>query len=87
MFKDVLKKYRKLCNITQSQLGQMLNYSQDTISLWEKGKAFPDYNAIKQLAVLFNISADVLLEIETSEQRKNITINNSFNNNTGNINF
>ena len=87
MFKEILKKYRKIHKITQTQLGQMINYSQDTISLWEQGKALPDYNAIKQLAVLFNITADELLEIQTREQRKNITINNSFNNNSGNINF
>ena len=87
MINEIIKKYRKFNKLTQQELGNLLGYSADTISLWEKGKIKPDYESIKKLCILFKISADELLEIETSEQRKNVVINNSFNNNTGNINF
>ena len=74
MINEIIKKYRKNAGFSQSELGFMLGYSQDTISLWEKGLANPDYNNLRKLCVIFNISADELLEVETQEQRKEINI-------------
>ena len=74
MINEIIKKYRKNAGFSQSELGFMLGYSQDTISLWEKGLANPDYNNLRKLCVIFNISADELLEVETQEQRKEISI-------------
>ena len=34
-----LKEIRTEQNLTQSQFGKLLNVSQDTVSLWEKGKS------------------------------------------------
>lgn len=74
MINEIIKKYRKNAGFSQSELGFMLGYSQDTTSLWEKGLANPDYNNLRKLCVIFNISADELLEVETQEQRKEINI-------------
>lgn len=59
-------------------MGELLNTSHDTISLWENGASKPDADMIIKLCVIFDISADELLEIETDIQRKEIKINNSF---------
>lgn len=86
MLSEQIKKYRKELNITQQQLGELLSISHDTISYWEKGKSKPDVEMLKKLCILFECTADELLEIETPIQRKKVMINNSFNN-SKNINL
>ncbi len=71
----------------QKQLAQLMNTELYNISNWEQGRAEPCLEDIRKLCIIFNISADELLEIETSEQRKSININNSFNNNSGKQNI
>lgn len=80
----LIKFYRKQKNFTQEELAKIIDVSQDSISLWEKGKVKPNYEAIRKMCIIFDISGDEILEIETPEQRKTININNSFNNNKGN---
>ena len=72
--------------MTQEQLAQKIGTTQDTISLWELGKSKPDFDSIRQLCIIFGISADELLEIETENQRKQVKIFNSFNTMNGNNN-
>ena len=33
---------RQLKNLTQAKLGELLNYSPQTISSWESGRSFPE---------------------------------------------
>lgn len=56
-----IKEIRKENGLTQSQFGNIFNVSQDTVSLWEKGKAFPAAEYIIKIAKYFNISSDYLL--------------------------
>jgi len=60
-FGELLKELREYASITQTQLAEKLSTSQDTISLWERGKSFPDYWHIRKLAEAFSVSADILL--------------------------
>ena len=60
-FKTRLKELRLSKKWTQSQLAAHLNTTQDTISLWELGKSYPDMRAIIALCVLFDVSSDYLL--------------------------
>lgn len=83
---ELIKLYRKQCKLTQEQLAQKIGTTQDTISLWELGKSKPDFDSIRQLCIIFGISADELLEIETENQRKQVKIFNSFNTMNGNNN-
>ena len=83
---ELIKLYRKQCKLTQEQLAQKIGTTQDTISLWELGKSKPDFDSIRQLCIIFGISADELLEIETEHQRKQVKIFNSFNTMNGNNN-
>jgi len=50
--------------LSQSALGGKLSVSQDTVSMWEKNKSLPDFDSIKRIAVLFEVSADYLLGLD-----------------------
>lgn len=47
--------------LTQAQFGRKLSVSQDTVSLWEKGKSVPTVEYIIAVCKLFAVSADYLL--------------------------
>ncbi len=47
--------------MTQAELGARLNYSDKTISKWERGEAVPDAYVLTQLAELFGVSVDFIL--------------------------
>lgn len=47
--------------MTQAELGAKLNYSDKTISKWERGESIPDAYVLTQLAELFGVSVDYLL--------------------------
>lgn len=56
-----LIKLRTRAGLTQAQLGEKLNYSDKTISKWERADALPDVLVLKQISELFHISIDDLL--------------------------
>ena len=47
--------------MTQAELGARLNYSDKSISKWERGEAIPDAFVLTQLAELFGVSVDFIL--------------------------
>ena len=47
--------------MTQAELGAKLNYSDKTISKWERGEAIPDAYVLVQMAELFGVTVDELL--------------------------
>lgn len=47
--------------LTQAELGAQLNYSDKTISKWERGEAIPDAYVLTQLSELFGVSVDFIL--------------------------
>lgn len=58
---DKLRELRKLKQITMKELGQQINVAESTISLYESGKREPDFETLKNLADVFNVSTDYLL--------------------------
>ena len=56
-----LIKLRGEAGLTQAELGAMLNYSDKTISKWERGEAIPDAFVLKQLSALYKVTVDQLL--------------------------
>lgn len=56
-----IKAFRKKNNLTQSNLANLMRTTQDTISLWELGKSYPDAENIVRMAKLFRTSSDYLL--------------------------
>ena len=47
--------------MTQAELGAKLNYSDKTISKWERGEAIPDAYVLVQMAELFGVTVNDLL--------------------------
>lgn len=84
-----IKELRKENKLTQEQLGKMLNLTQDSISLWEKGKAIPDTQYIVALAIIFKVSTDYLLGLEDEAGMKTENYSTKYHigtiNNNGNI--
>lgn len=54
-------KLRTGAGLTQAELGARLNYSDKTISKWERGEAIPDAYVLTQLAEMFGVTVDYLL--------------------------
>lgn len=56
---------RILNNMTQIELGAKLNYSDKTISKWERDESTPDIAVLVQIATLFGVSLDYLVAMRT----------------------
>lgn len=56
-----LAKLRKEKNLNQSELAQIFNVNQNTVSRWEKGTREPDMGTLIELAKYFDVSVDFLL--------------------------
>lgn len=72
MLGNIIKKYREEMGYTQNQLAQMLEMSRTGFASWEQNLSEPNSSDIKKLCVIFDVSADELLEIDTEEKRKEI---------------
>lgn len=64
IFAKNLSKLRQASGMTQLELGERLNYSDKTVSKWERGESIPDAGMLKQIADEFGVSVDYLLEAE-----------------------
>ncbi len=57
-----IKELRTIYKLTQTQLAEKLNTTQDTISLWELGKSYPDIQNLVKLCELFDVTPNELLD-------------------------
>lgn len=60
-FNERLKKLRKSKNLTQTELGNYLNYGYTAISNYETGKNQPSIADLIKIAKYFNVTVDYLL--------------------------
>lgn len=58
--------YRKANSYTQLQLAEKLNYSDKSVSKWERGESLPDLFILMQLSNLYGIKIDDLLHEKKS---------------------
>lgn len=63
--KNIIK-YRKELGLTQLELADKLSYSDKTLSKWERAESIPDVITLKQMADLFGITVDQLLNEDTN---------------------
>ena len=56
-----LAHYRKVLGLTQSELAEKLNYSDKSISKWERGDGLPDLAVTAQLAEIFGLTVNDLI--------------------------
>ena len=52
---------RKKAGLTQLELAEKLNYSDKAVSKWERGESIPDVVVLKQIADMFGVKVDFLL--------------------------
>ena len=55
--------YRKHFGLTQAGLAEKLNYSDKAVSKWERGESMPDVQTLVQLAELFEVTVNDLLNL------------------------
>lgn len=70
-----LIKYRKENGLTQQELAEKLNYSDKSISKWERGEGVPDIYILKQIAELYNVTVNDIIGMEKIENNATPTIN------------
>ena len=74
-----LIKYRKENGLTQQELAEKLNYSDKSISKWERGEGVPDIYILKQIAELYNVTVNDIIGMEKIENNATPTINKNKN--------
>ena len=65
-FGEKLRNHRKRLGLTQEEVAQQIGVSAQAVSKWEAGDCLPDCFNLKAISDLYCISADVLLETESS---------------------
>ena len=58
-----------LSNMTQLELASKLNYSDKTISKWERGESSPDIGVLVEIADLFGVTLDYMVRDENIEKK------------------
>ncbi len=69
---------RKSRGLTQIELGEKINYSDKTISKWEKGDSCPNVEAVYKIARFYGVTVDDLLS-EDFEQDKETAVQRQHN--------
>lgn len=59
---DNITYYRKRSGLTQLELAEKLNYSDKSISKWERGEGVPDIFVLNEMADLFGLTLDQFIK-------------------------
>lgn len=68
MICDVIKELREKAGYSQSELAKKLDVSRSAVNAWEMSLSMPTTQYVVELAKLFHVSIDYLLEKETKMQ-------------------
>ncbi len=74
-FNEKLIELRKAKGLSQDELGDKLRVSRQTISKWETGQSYPDFQRLVLLSDYFGMTLDTLVkDVEVQDVRnKNLT--------------
>ena len=67
---EKIAKLRKEKGLTQSQLAEMINVSNKTISRWETGEGYPEITLVMPLAKALGVTTDYLLCITQDQEQE-----------------
>ena len=67
MFKDNLISLRKINRLSQEELAERIGVTRQTISKYETGESVPDIDKCKELADVFGVTLDDLVNYESKE--------------------
>ena len=59
---------RKKSGFSQEEVAERLGVSRQTISKWESSETLPDIRQSKQLAVLYHLTLDALIDFDLDQQ-------------------
>lgn len=65
-----ISELRQAAGMTQLELAERLNYSDKAVSKWERGESLPDISVLLEIAKLYQVTLDDLVQEERSEPRK-----------------
>ena len=63
-------------SMTQLELAEKLHYSDKSVSKWEKGDSLPEIATLLEIAQMFNVTLDYLVQDHSDEKK---TVDNSAN--------
>lgn len=74
-FNEKLMSIRKMKGLSQEELGMELQVSRQTVSKWESGQSYPDFQRLVMLSDFFDMTLDELVkDIDVQDVRdKNLT--------------
>lgn len=64
-----ISELRRRHGVTQLELAERLNYSDKAVSKWERGESYPDVATLKEIADIFSVSVDYLLQAEHQQEK------------------
>lgn len=64
MIADKIKLLREKQNMTQTDIAKKLGITRSSVNAWEMGISVPSTQYIVELALLFNVSSDYMLDIK-----------------------
>lgn len=62
---ETLKKLRESKGLSQQKLASLIGVSRSTVAMWESGKSQPSLEMLVELAQLFEVSVDYLLDVQS----------------------
>ncbi len=65
---------RTRAGMTQLELAEKLNYSDKSVSKWERAEALPDVIVLRNIADIFGVTVDYLVRPHDPDERISITI-------------
>ncbi len=66
MIGDKIRELRERAGYSQSELARRLSVTRSSVNAWESGLSAPTAVYIVELAKLFRVTSDYLLELDTS---------------------
>lgn len=60
-FGDKVKELRQLHGLSQAQVAYKIGIERSTVAHWESGKSAPNYETVRNLAEMFNVTVDYLI--------------------------
>lgn len=61
---------RKNARLTQAELAEKINYSDKSVSKWERGESLPDLKVLVQLADLFDVTVDYFVTKDAGKRQE-----------------
>ena len=68
---------RTQAGMTQAELGNQLNYSDKSISKWERAAAMPDVQVLKDMAEIFQVTIDYMVHTHDGDEQIQLSTVNS----------